>query len=170
MNTMTHIPEAAPLLEDANHVDVKSATGPISLRAFIAGVFSYQPGWVTFLYGIRWGFLRLLGLKQEGIPHTHRARPEDVPMTPGGTFEFLTVQAAQDDQYWIGRFDEKHLTGHVVVTAEPVDDQTRRFRLMTIVHYNTWAGPIYFNVIKPFHHLVVRLAVNSAVRNDHTDY
>jgi hypothetical protein len=148
---------------------VKTATGPIGLRAFVARVFSYQPGWVTFLFGIRWGFVRLLGLKQEGIPKTQRARPEDVPMTPGDTFEFLTVQAAQADQYWIGRFDEKHLTGHVVVTAEPVDDQTRRFRLMTIVHYNNWAGPIYFSVIKPFHHLVVRLAVQSAVKNGGTD-
>jgi hypothetical protein len=169
MNTMTQIPEVAPILVGANHVDVKTVTGQVSLRVFIAGVFSYQPGWVTFLYGIRWGFVRLLGLTQEGIPKTQRARPEDVPMTPGGTFEFLTVQAAQADQYWIGRFDDKHLTGHVVVTVEPFDDQTRRFRLMTVVHYNNWAGPIYFTVIKPFHHLVVRLAVRSAVKNSYTD-
>lgn len=164
MNTITQLPEAASILEGADHIDVKTATGPVSLREFVARVFSYQPGWVTFLFGIRWGFVRLLGLKQDGIPKSQRARAEDVPMIPGGTFEFLTVQAAKNDHYWIGRFDDRHLSGHVIVTVEPVNEQVRRFHLATIVHYHNWAGPIYFTVIKPFHHLVVYLAVRSAVK------
>jgi hypothetical protein len=32
----------------------------------------------------------------------------------------------------------------------------RRFHVVTIVHYNNLAGPVYFNVIRPFHHLVVK--------------
>ena len=27
---------------------------------------------------------------------------------------------------------------------------------LTVVHYKHWTGPVYFNVIRPFHHLVVR--------------
>jgi hypothetical protein len=159
------IPALAPLLESADHVDVKSATGPVSLRAFVAAVFSYQPGWVTFLLGVRWAFVRLLRLDQDGIPHSPRATADDVPLTPGETFDFLTVKLAEDDHYWVGEFVDKHLTGTVVALAEPASPGgERRYLLMTIVHYNNWAGPIYFNVIRPFHHLVVQRAVHVAVK------
>ncbi|MGE6761631.1 DUF2867 domain-containing protein [Corallococcus interemptor] len=31
-------------------------------------------------------------------------------------------------------------------------------------HYRNWAGPVYFNVIRPFHHLVVaRMARHGAL-------
>jgi hypothetical protein len=164
-NYLSQVPAIAALLNGANHVDVKSATGTTSLRGFIAAVFTYQPGWVTFLFGIRWGFVRLLGMKQEGIPRPPRASADDVPLTPGEAFDFLTVTMAEDDHYWVGEFVDKHLTGTVVAAAEPPDSTgERRFHLMTIVHYNNWAGPLYFNVIRPFHHLVVRLAVNAAVK------
>jgi len=161
----TQIPELNTILEGADHVDIKSAVGSLSLRGFIAGTFTYQPRWVTFLYGIRWGFVRLLGLTQEGISPYHRtSQPDDVPLQPGDTFQFLTVKRAEPDRYWVGGFDDKHLLGHVVVAAEPLDDQRRRFYLMTVVHYHNWAGPVYFNAIRPFHHLIVHLAVKAAVR------
>ncbi|KAA3658281.1 MAG: DUF2867 domain-containing protein [Chloroflexi bacterium] len=38
------------------------------MRLFIAGMMSYHPGWLIFLYAVRWGFVRLLGMKQEGVP------------------------------------------------------------------------------------------------------
>ena len=34
--------------------------------------------------------------------------------------------------------------------------QKNRFYIMTVVHYKHWTGPVYFNMIRPFHHLVVR--------------
>ena len=69
------------------------------MRAFIAGLFSYMPWWLKALYGVRWAFVRLLGMKQEGVP---------------------------------------------------------------IVDYRHWTGPVYFNVIRPFHHLVVAAMLRSA--------
>jgi len=30
-----------------------------------------------------------------------------------------------------------------------------RYYIVTIVHYLHWTGPVYFNLIRPFHHLVV---------------
>ena len=158
------IPEIDSLLADANHVDVQTVTGQIGLRDFISGVFTYQPGWLTFLYHVRNVFARLLRIPPAA---GSAARPSGaaVPLTPGQTFAFLTVLAAEDDHYWIGQFEDKHLTGHVAVVAEPSGEQNRRLHMMTIVHYNNWAGPIYFNVIKPFHHLIVRVAANAAVKN-----
>ncbi|XXF76233.1 DUF2867 domain-containing protein [Myxococcaceae bacterium GXIMD 01537] len=46
----------------------------------------------------------------------------------------------------------------------PVKGQRRRFHVATIVRYRRWAGPVYFNVIRPFHHLVVRGMLRHAAR------
>jgi hypothetical protein len=165
MNTLSQISAVAPILKGADHVDVKTVTGQISLREFIARAFSYQPGWMTFLFHVRNGFARLLRLPPDIAIAQHRFGADDVPLTPGQTFAFFTVQAAEDDHYWIGKFEEKHLDGYVVVAAEPVDHDARRLHMMTIVHYNNWAGPVYFNVIRPFHHLIVRVVMNAAVKN-----
>ncbi|MCP4630164.1 MAG: DUF2867 domain-containing protein [bacterium] len=36
-----------------------------------------------------------------------------------------------------------------------LDSKTNRFYVITVVHYKHWTGPVYFNLIRPFHHLVV---------------
>ena len=62
-------PDIAPLLEGADYIDIKTVEGRLTMREFIAGLFTYQPAWVTFLYYVRSGFVRLLGMGQEGIPY-----------------------------------------------------------------------------------------------------
>jgi hypothetical protein len=149
------IPELAPLLADADHVDVKAVEGRVTLREFLAGLAGYQPGWVTALFGVRRGFVRLLGLRQDGTPHAARLRPAQVPMQVGAKFGFFTVCLAGEDRYWAAAVDEKHLHAVLAVVAEPRGGGIHRFYVVTIVHYHHWTGPVYFNVIRPFHHLVV---------------
>ncbi|HEX2909132.1 MAG TPA: DUF2867 domain-containing protein [Phototrophicaceae bacterium] len=156
-------PGVAELLRDANHIDTQTVEGQISLRQFIAGTLSYQPRWVTGLYYIRWAFVRLLGMKQEGIPDHTRFSAADVPMIPGEYLGFFKVDAAQEDRYWVSSIEDQHLAAHLVAAVEPCGDRYR-FYATTIVHYRNWAGPIYFNAIRPFHLLLVALAVRSAVR------
>jgi hypothetical protein len=155
MSYVETIPQVAVLFQDADHVDVKSIESNVSLRQFVAGFFSYYPGWVEALYRVRWGFVRLLGMRQEGIPARIEPLPEAVPMSVGAPFSFFVVQAAAEDRYWVASASEAHLTAHLAIVAEPVDAQRTRFYVATIVYYHNWAGPLYFNVIRPFHHLVV---------------
>lgn len=152
------VPNLPALIEQANHVDVKTVESEVSLRKFLAGMFAYYPRWMKALYAIRWGFVRLLGMKQEGIPDMVRVAPDDVPLTAGDKMAFFDVEMAAEEAYWFASAAESHLTAHLGVVVEPLDGQNgrRRFHVLTIVHYNSWAGPVYFNVIRPFHHLVVR--------------
>ena len=152
------VPGLPALLERANHVDVKTVESEASLREFLAGMFAYYPRWMKALYAVRWGFVRLLGMKQEGVPATVRLAPEDVPMTAGHKMAFFDVEMAAEEQYWFASAAEAHLTAYLGVVVEPLAGQNgrRRFHVLTIVHYNKWTGPVYFNVIRPFHHLVVR--------------
>lgn len=156
MNNRTYvgsIPEIAALLEGANHVDVKTFQSEKSMREFIAAALSYQPAWVTFLYGVRWFLVRLLGMKQRGVPRPTAMQPQDVPMVEGQRAYIFSVVKAEDDQYWFGEVAESHLTATLGVVAAP---EQKQFHVVTVVHYNSWAGPVYFNVIRPFHHIVVK--------------
>lgn len=163
---LNNVPELMPLLEGANHVDIKVVEGEMTMREFIAGMFSYYPSWIKNLYRVRWGFVRLLGMKQEGIPQSShmRMRPEDVSLTPGEKATFFTVEMAEDGRFWVAGASESHLDAYLGVVVEPLAEGNR-FHVITIVHYNNWAGPVYFNVIRPFHHLVVSKMAKAGVAN-----
>lgn len=150
------IPPINQLLQDADHIDIKSFVGDVSLREFLAGMFSYYPGWLRFLYQIRWGFVRLLGMKQHGVPQMRTVKPEEIAMEPGQRAAFFTVKAAAENHFFLAGETESHLTAHLAVVREDPQAAESRFLVVTIVHYHRWTGPLYFNVIRPFHHLVVR--------------
>jgi hypothetical protein len=154
-----------PLLAGADHIDVKTIEGDLSMREFIARMLSYQPGWITFLYRLRWGFVRLLGMKQQGLPRANALRAEDVSLTPGEPAYFFKVIAASPDHYWFAGATESHLTAKLGVVVEPLGTGRKRFYVMTVVHYHRWTGRIYFNVIRPFHHFVVGSMMKAAIKS-----
>src|SRR5207253_647776 len=98
---------------------------------------------------------RFLGMRQEAIPQSPSFRTETIPMLPGERASFFTVETALEDQYWVATADDSHLKAALGVVVEPLQDGLKRFHVITVVHYHNWAGPVYFNVIRPFHHLVV---------------
>lgn len=153
-----------PFAQGADHVDVKTVESEATLREFLAGLLSYQPGWVTALFAVRAVFVRLLGMRQQGLPLSLHLRPEDIAMTPGSAASFFTVRHAEEDRFWVVGVTDKHLeaTLAVVVEPEPGGGPRRRFHVVTLVHYRNWVGPVYFNVIRPFHHLVVERMARSA--------
>ena len=150
-----YVPELAELTAEADHVDVKTFDGEVNLREFLANMFSYYPGWIKSLYGVRWFFVRLLGMKQSGVPEMKTVRPEDVHFVPGKRAAFFEVKAAEEERFYIAGATESHLTAHLAVVCEPLAANVKRYHVLTIVHYHNWTGPVYFNVIRPFHHLVV---------------
>ena len=166
MSLFKHIPEIAPLLADADHIDVKTFQSEKSLCQFIAALLSYQPAWITFLYGVRWFFVRLLGMKQTGIPGARQLQASDISMTPGGDALFFQVVAAAEERYWFAEAAESHLTAKLGVVAEREAGEPTTYHVVTVVHYKSWAGPIYFNVIRPFHHLAVGSMGRYASRSD----
>ena len=165
MNCLEKYPELTRLLKGADHVDVKIVEGSVTMRQFIASMLSYYPWWIVLLYYVRAVFVRLLGMRQPGKPdELPRLKPEDISMTPGENATFFTVRQAREEEYWIAETPEdKHLQAYFGIIVEPVKDNLNRFHVVTIVHYKHWTGPVYFNTIRPFHHLVVRCMARSAV-------
>jgi hypothetical protein len=152
------IPDLKTVLRNADHVDVKTVQGRVSLSGFIAAMLTYSPAWLVFFYRIRKVFVLLLGMRQDDDPELLKPlNAEDISFQPGETASFFTVRYAEKDQYWIAETpDDKHLRAFVGIFKQRVNQQENRFHVMTIVHYKHWTGPVYFNVIRPFHHLVVK--------------
>jgi hypothetical protein len=150
------IPGLTPALAGADHIDIKTVTGHRNLREFLAAMFSYQPGWLTFLYMVRSGLVRLLGLRQNGVPRPAHLRPGDISFRPGAKLAFFRVAAGQEDKFILAEVDDTHLKAGLAVAVEPLGKGLNRFYVITIVHYHKWTGPVYFNLIRPFHHIVVK--------------
>lgn len=153
------VPELADLLAGAGHVDVKTVDSDRSLRQLVAAAIDWWPSWLRGLFRARVVLARLLRPRLPVVPRAPRLRPDELPFASGGKVGFFTVAAAIEDRFLLLAAADSHLTGYLAFVAEPAAGGRRRFRLVTVVVYHRWTGPLYFNLIRPFHHLVVwRLA------------
>ena len=108
----------------------------------------------------------MIGLRQSGVPRFRPLRPDTLPMTPGQRASLFKVRAAEDERFWIGEANDRHLSAAIAVVVEEGGQGQKRFHVLTIVHYHNCTGPLYFNAIRPFHHLVVGSMVHAGVQGE----
>lgn len=154
--------------QGADYLEDKVGVGTLSMREFMAGMLSYKPGWMKALMSVRVWLLRFLGQGRHIVPESSRLTAESIPVTSGKKAEFFTVVDSDGETYWFAEGRESHLDAMIGVVVEPLPDATniKRFHLLTIVRYRNWAGPIYFNIIRPFHHIVVHCAMKKVLGQD----
>ena len=157
--------ELSVFFQDVDYSDLKTIEGNQDLRGFIAGMLSYYPWWLVLLYKVREFLVLVLGLIRHKKPEELPAmRPEDISFLTGERNSFFIVQKAEENRYWVARTPEdKHLTAWFGIVVEPATDGRKRFHVFTTVRYRHWTGPVYFNLIRPFHHLVVGRMMKAGV-------
>lgn len=165
-NVMQQEPELAALAAQADRLHVISVHSTRTLREFVAAALSYMPGWMRALYRVRWVFVRLLGTVQDGIPREENIAPGDISFREGDPGGFFTVVAAREGRYWAGEARDAMISGYLAVVAEASPDGGHLYHLVTMARYRCWTGRIYFNVINPFHHMVVRAMAREAAGAD----
>lgn len=150
-------PELEKYFGNSDYLDIKSIKTRTRLRPFIAGFLAYHPWWISMLYLVRELLVRILGLEKHHKPEDRLIlSPQTIPFTPGGQALFFSVRSAREETYWVAQTPpDKHLTAFLGVVAEPMEAGWTRFHVLTAIHYQHWTGPVYFNLIRPFHHLVV---------------
>jgi len=141
---------------NADHIDIKSIDSTNTMPEFIAAAFNYQPDWMTFLYRVRQVFVRFLGMRQERIPKPPQLTPDTLDLTVGKHIAFFRIEQVEPDNYLVLSIEESHLKASLALFREPLSNGLSRYYGVTLVHYNSWAGPVYFNTIRPFHHIVVQ--------------
>jgi len=157
MNVIQEYKEFDIYFNNADHIDVKTIESDTDLRSFISGMLSYYPWWMVFLFRIREIIVGILGLVRHEKPETLPSIvPENLSFKPGEKASFFIVRDAKEDTYWVSETPEdKHLTAFLGVVAEKLNQNYTRYHVFTCVKYLHWTGPVYFNLIRPFHHIVV---------------
>ncbi|MEF2145030.1 MAG: DUF2867 domain-containing protein [Desulfovibrionaceae bacterium] len=156
-------PELAPYLKDMDHIDIKSAESEKDLRTVLVGLIGHCPSWLKGFYKLRGLLARMLGLKHDSDISTATVRPEDISMTPGETARFFTVVSAKEDSWWVGEASDRHLSAWMLLIREQQEQGPARYHVVTSVRHHHWTGPLYFKLILPFHHLIVRSMLRHAV-------
>ena len=152
--------------DDADYSDVKQITADVTLREFIAGMLAYQPWWLAMLYRLREVLVAVLGLvRNEPSALPTVLPPADIPFGPDGKVAFFTVERAEEKRFWIARTPpDKHLSAHLGIVNRPTARGRNQFTVFTTVRFLHWTGPVYFTLIRPFHHLVVGRMMKAGAR------
>ena len=167
MDYIGQFKELQQFFEEPDFTDVKVVEGAVTLRAFIASMLSYYPWWIILLYRIRTLVVFILGLvKHEAPEELPNLSPEEVSFMPGERVTFFIVRKAKEDVYWFSETPEdKHLSAYFGILVEPLNSDLNRFYVVTTLRYRHWTGPVYFNLIRPFHHLVVSQMARAGVKS-----
>jgi hypothetical protein len=152
MPTRTDLPELDDLLPIVDVIDVKTARGAVSLREFTAGALGHGPLWIKALFGVR--ILLAWALRLEtAVPDSFRLRPETVSFTPGDPASFFSVVRGEEDHYLLLKVSDNHLVAWLAIITD--NGQPAEFKVVTLVKYLRPVGRFYYNLIRPFHHLVL---------------
>ena len=152
MPTRTDLPELDDLLPIVDVIDVKTARGAVSLREFTAGALGHGPLWIKALFGVR--ILLAWALRLEtAVPDSFRLRPETVSFSPGDPASFFTVVRGEEDHYLLLKVSDNHLVAWLAIITD--NGQPAEFKVVTLVKYLRPVGRFYYNLIRPFHHLVL---------------
>lgn len=166
MDKIKSCKELGEFFQDVDYTDIKTIEGGVDLRRFIASMLSYYPWWIVFLYRVRELLVRILGLVKHEKPDVLPSlKPEDISFNPGEEATFFIVRKAKEGIYWVAETPEdKHLKAFFGVVAEPTGNHSSRFHVFTSVRYIHWTGIVYFNLIRPFHHMVVSSMMRNGVK------
>ena len=163
MRDIASDPRFKQYFQEMDLVDIKTITADVSLREFIAGMLSYHPWWMAMLYRLREILVNLLGLVKHDLPDRQEVLCADaISFVPGEKSLFFIVREAEEDRFWISETPpDNHLTAYFGVVAQKPKDGMTRFGVFTTVRYLHWTGPVYYNLIRPFHHLVVAMMMRA---------
>ncbi|WP_027183081.1 DUF2867 domain-containing protein [Desulfovibrio inopinatus] len=155
------IPLVTMLSQDTDYVDWKSVCGRMPLDRFVVSLLQYRPVWLQSMYAFRAIVAGILGIRLPTMTGTFSR--SHAPMTPGEQLGPFRVVEAAYDSYWIGKTEDKNLIAHIVVVASQQQTDTR-FDVGTFVTFLRPTGRLYFQIVRPFHHLVLTTAMAAAVR------
>ncbi|NDV26489.1 DUF2867 domain-containing protein [Desulfovibrio sp. JC010] len=151
---LNSIPQIHKISTSADHVYSHVFDSRRDMDDFLVRLMSYKPGWLVFLYKVRGVLARIMRLKHDEFVN-HGLEVSDYDFNPGGQVDFFNSVDFEAERFWIGEAEDKHLIGYIGVVSEIAENGLYNYHVFTIVRYRHWTGPIYFNLIRPFSHLVV---------------
>lgn len=153
----SEIPQGSLILNylPANHTDVYECTitdyKNITPDDIQVAFWTVQPGWLKTLFTIRNGIVRFFGLKTDKSDSSEFERC----IRAGSNYTFTSIPAKSANET-VMCLQDKHLTAYLSVYIKNIGENKRTVYITTLVHFHYWLGYAYFNIIRPFHHIVVK--------------
>ena len=136
---------------DANYRDCfrcrLQIPGKVSPNQVMAAFWTTSPAWLKFLFRLRDLLVRPFGLKTGEGPS--REKLEEA-LNNGESCGFMSVAERTADETIVA-LDDKHLVAYMSIYIEGGE-----VFASTVVKYHNKLGVVYFNLIRPFHILVVK--------------
>lgn len=151
--------------EDKDYTEIKSIDGNLSLREFIVNMLSYNPKWLNFLYKLRKVLVKIFGLHEhEDQGEVPIINPDEISFEQGDNVSFFIVRKGVEGRYLVCETPkDKHLKAYLGIVEEKLKNGESRFHVFTTIDYLHFTGPIYFNLIRVFHHIVVNEMMKAGV-------
>ncbi len=140
-------------LLDSYSIDLGSSKQD-SMRVLATRTVGDPPSWIKALVAVRDALVTPFGVKTSGEVRASRADDDRV--------DFFPVQWEGNDEIVLGE-DDRHLDFRLSLLRRPSPTGTQLIAT-TIVHAHNAFGFTYLNLIRPFHHLVVRASLAQAAR------
>ena len=130
---------------DSYSIDLSSSKQD-SMRVLATRTVGDPPAWIKALVTVRDAMVTPFGVKTSGEVRASRPDNERV--------DFFPVQWEGNDEIVLGE-DDRHLDFRLSLLRRNSPTGTQLIAT-TVVHSHNAFGLTYLNVIRPFHHLVVR--------------
>jgi hypothetical protein len=165
------IDENAPLFSLLERVDYSDAYSccfqthkPLKVEEVVLAFFKSAPEWLHKLFDIRDRMVSGLGIKTVNRKERDRLLRE-FKVEPGQALGLFTVIQKTRNEVIMGEND-KHLNFRVAVQLHQQESESGKSEIvfMTAVQVHNRLGRYYFMLIKPFHHLVVKVMLRNTVK------
>ena len=147
----SHISE----ITDIDHIDVYlcglSCTRYINPDDLLVAFWTDWPKPVKWLFSLRNALVKPFGLKGTD------GRPEDFEamIRRGGSSDMSSIWHISGNET-VMQLHDKHLDAYISIFADRTGGREYSVYTITTVRYNKRLGWLYFNTIRPFHHIIVR--------------
>ena len=163
------INENAPLFSLLEHVDYIDAYScrfhtdkQLKIEEVVLAFFKSAPEWLHKLFDFRDRMVSRLGIKTVNRKERDRLLRE-FKVEPGQALGLFTVIKKTGNEVLMGEND-KHLNFRVAVQLHQQESGKSEIIFMTAVQVHNRLGRYYFMLIKPFHHLVVKVMLRNTVK------
>ncbi len=156
----TDIPKNSSYLSYISDVDYSDAYKvrlkklDLSIEEIYINVFLNVPNWIMQLMKIRNIIVSLFGLKTDTTLNKKKV------LKVGEKFGIFKIYSIQKDEIIVGE-DDRHLNFRVSILK-----QDEELIISTFVHYNNLFGKVYMTLITPFHKLIVKAMMKSAIKKE----
>ena len=125
--------------------------------------FETSPKWIDHLFEVRNKVVKIFGLKVSDVPNKEELL-KNTKFVINEEIGLFKIFDKSNNEIILGQND-KHLNFKISILSNIRTDDKQLITISTLVYFNKWYGKLYFQLIRPFHKLIVPLMLKNILKN-----